>query len=265
MSAPVVQAQRSEPGNDRPAAPDAQTEENLPAQAPEPVPAPAMPEPPAVAPSTTDDLSLAQSAVDSGFIITLAQELRAPITSLKGSYELLKDPEHIRTNPTETKRLMENVERSILRLERQTSDLLEVGYLRTGSLKLVTQPIDLTEPILAAIDISRPEAVQRQVAIELDLQPELPMVIADCYRLTQVITHLLSNAIKFTPVYGSVVLTVETGFSDVGFGAESRQKNEVVGGLWVLRTYSFAGVPLILMPAGMTYAVASNQPFISDA
>ena len=225
-SAPVVQAQRSEPGNDRPVAPDAQTGENLPAEAREPVPAPATPGPAAVAPSTTDDLSLAQSAVDSGFIITLAQELSAPITSLKVSYELLKDPEHVGTNPAETKRLMENVERSISRLERQTSDLLEVGYLRTGSLKLVTQPIDLTEPILAAIDISRPEAVQRQVAIELDLQPELPMVIADGYRLTQVITHLLSNAIKFTPVDGSVVLTVETGFSDLGFGAESRQKNE---------------------------------------
>ena len=39
----------------------------------------------------------------------------------------------------------------------------------------------------------------------------------------------------------------------------------VIGGTWILRTYSFAGVPLILVPVGMTYAIASNLPFVSDA
>ncbi|MCZ6538978.1 MAG: hypothetical protein O6922_04030 [Chloroflexi bacterium] len=39
----------------------------------------------------------------------------------------------------------------------------------------------------------------------------------------------------------------------------------LVGGIWILRRFSFAGVPLVFLPVGMTYAVASNQPFISEA
>ncbi|MCI0803718.1 MAG: HAMP domain-containing histidine kinase [Chloroflexi bacterium] len=221
---PAESSQQGEPEDDGPVASSQkhEPEENL----PEPEPEPEKPELSTAPPQTDDEFSLAKSAVNSSFIITLAQELRAPITSLKVSYELLKDPNPVRLSAAETKRLLENIERSISRLERQTSDLLEIGYLRSGSLNLITQPVDLTEPILAAIDISRPAAAQRHVAIELDLQPDLPTVFADGYRLTQVMTHLLSNAIKFTPVRGSVVITVETGFSDFDSGAENRQKTE---------------------------------------
>ncbi len=93
-------------------------------------------------------------------------------------------------------------------------------------MSLVKQPLDFTESLLTAIDISRPAAAQRHVSIELELNPDQPDVNADGYRLTQVMTHLLSNAIKFTPVQGSVLITVETGFADAGSGPENRQKND---------------------------------------
>ena len=197
-------------------------EDNL----PEPEPEPEKPELSTVQPPVAGDFSLARSAVNSGFIVTLGHELRTPIASLRVSYDLLKDPETVKGNPGELRRLLGNIDRSIAKLERQASDLLEVGYIRSGSISLVKQPLDLTEPLLAAIDISRPAAAQRHVAIELELQPDQPRVIADGYRLTQVMTHLLSNAIKFTPVQGSVLITVETGSSDTGSGTENRQKNE---------------------------------------
>ena len=174
-------------------------DDNLPEPEPEPEPVGA------------DERSLAQSAVNAGFVITLATELRTPISSLRVSFDLLKDPEAVRNNPEESKRLVSNIERSIARLERQASDLLEVGYINTGSLSLVTQPINLSEPILASIDISRSTAALRQVAIELEMEPDIPQVIADGFRLTQVMTHLLSNAIKFAPVGESVVISISTG------------------------------------------------------
>ena len=151
-------------------------------------------------------MSLARSAVESGFVVTLATELRTPISSLRVSFDLLKDPEVIRNNPVESNRLVENIERSIVRLERQASDLLEVGYIHNGNLTLAKEPLLVSEPVLAAIDISRPAATLRKVAIELEMEPDLPRAITDGLRLTQIVSHLLSNAIKFTPVGGSVVI-----------------------------------------------------------
>lgn len=156
----------------------------------------AAPELPVKEPIADEELSLARSAVNTGFVITLATELRTPISSLRVSLDLLRDPEATRSNPTESKRLVGNIERSIARLERQASDLLEVGYIHTGSLTLLKQPIVMTEPVLAAIDIAKSPATLRRVSIELEMEPDLPRVIADGFRLTQIMTHLLSNAIK---------------------------------------------------------------------
>jgi signal transduction histidine kinase len=187
-------------------------------EAPEPEPEPAK--------SNVDERSLAQSAVNAGFVITLATELRTPISSLRVSFDLLKDPEAVRNNPEESKRLVGNIERSIARLERQASDLLEVGYINTGSLSLIKQPINISEPILAAIDISRSTAALRQVAIELEMEPDIPRVIADGFRLTQIMTHLLSNAIKFAPVGESVVISLSSGHAEEsGPYEENSQKN----------------------------------------
>ena len=93
-------------------------------------------------------------------------------------------------------------------------------------MSLVKQPLDITEPMLAAIDISRPAAARRHVAIELEVLPDQPTLIADGYRLTQVMTHLLSNAIKFEPVQGSVLVTVTTGPPETDPDAENRQGSE---------------------------------------
>ena len=203
--APLTPGQRSDAGDDGQVEINSDSEDDKPTQA--------ATELPSDAPSETDETTLAQSAIDSGFIITLAHELRTPIASLRVSYDLLKDPETVRGKPSESKRLLGNIDRSIARLERQASDLLEVGYLRSGSLSLVRQPLDLTESLLVAVDSSRAAAAQRQISIELELEPEQPLVLADGYRLTQVMTQLLSNAIKFTPVNGSVLITVKPGFS----------------------------------------------------
>jgi signal transduction histidine kinase len=181
---------------------------------------------PDAVPEQVDEQSLARSAVSAGFVITLATELRTPISSLRVSFDLLKDPEAVRSNPEESKRLIGNIERSIARLERQASDLLEVGYINTGSLTLIKQPINISEPILAAIDISRSTAALRQVAIELEIEPNLPRVVADGFRLTQIVTHLLSNAIKFTPVGESVVISMSTGTS--GSPSSTAENQELV-------------------------------------
>jgi len=193
----LVEAEAEQPAEEE------QPEEASSATPDEPEPEP---EPAISAPNIDEELSLARSAVESGFVVTLATELRTPISSLRVSFDLLKDPEAIRNNPVESNRLVENIERSIVRLERQASDLLEVGYIHNGNLTLAKEPLLVSEPVLAAIDISRPAATLRKVAIELEMEPDLPRVITDGLRLTQIVSHLLSNAIKFTPVGGSVVI-----------------------------------------------------------
>lgn len=170
---------------------------------------------------------LAGGAVGAEFIVTLAQELRAPLSALRVSFDLLKDPNAIRNRPGELRRLLDNMERSIARLERQMTDLLEVGYLRSGTLPLRREVVSPNGVLAAAIDHLRPQAAQRNVAIELIVEEALPAVNVDPARLEQVLVHLLSNAIKFTAVDGLVM--VRAWVRPVNAGAPSHGPGAAVG------------------------------------
>lgn len=157
----------------------------------------------------------AWSIASSEFLVTLAHELRTPISSLRVSLDLLRDPAVEGGSAGELRRLMDNAERSLGRLERQVADLLEIGYIRQGALSLRRQWTSIHLPVSSALDQVRSAAMQRSVAVELTVEDDLPDVYVDPVRVSQILIHLLSNAIKFTPVNGVVTLAVtKTGAND---------------------------------------------------
>ncbi|MEX0762947.1 MAG: HAMP domain-containing sensor histidine kinase [Dehalococcoidia bacterium] len=151
----------------------------------------------------------------SDFLVTLAHELRTPISSLRVSFDLLKDPAVEKGSAGELQRLMDNAERSLGRLEIQVANLLEIGYLRDGALSLRQEWASIHLPVSSALDQVRSAAMQRSVAVELTVEEDLPDVYVDAVRVSQILVHLLSNGIKFTPVNGVVTLAVtKTGAND---------------------------------------------------
>jgi len=84
----------------------------------------------------------------------------------------------------------------------------------------------MSVPVLAAIDSSRTAAALRHVDIEFEMEPKLPEVDADGFRLTQIITQLLSNAIKFSPVGEAVLISIKSGAAEsAGNSGVNRSEN----------------------------------------
>lgn len=140
------------------------------------------------------------------FLATLSHELRTPLNAIIGWAEMLQAG-----NLNEQERVMgmRTIERNARAQIQLVDDLLDVGRITSGKMRLQIQTVDLVEIARAAIDIVRPSATGKKIKLSGDWKrPEL-FVQGDADRLQQVAWNLLSNAIKFTPARGQVTVRVE--------------------------------------------------------
>ncbi|EWT05613.1 histidine kinase [Intrasporangium chromatireducens Q5-1] len=135
-------------------------------------------------------------------VADVAHELRTPVTILRGQTEQLLDGV---AAPT-TARLV-SLHDEVLRLERLTDDLATLSAADAAGLDLHTDRVDLatlTRGVVTSMD-----ATFEGASLHVDVAAGHPVFVdADATRLTQVITNLLTNAAKFTPVGGAVTVTV---------------------------------------------------------
>jgi PAS domain S-box-containing protein len=137
------------------------------------------------------------------FLATLSHELRTPLQSILGWLWVA------RTGGPAIQEAVETAERNARLLSQLIDDLLDVSRIISGKLKLDLQAVDLRTTIAAALDVVRPAAEARKIAIQLSLDHEVSMVSGDANRLQQVVWNLLSNAVKFTPEGGTVEVRLE--------------------------------------------------------
>jgi signal transduction histidine kinase len=153
----------------------------------------------------------------------LGHELRNPLAALNTGIALLRRSEAGRP-PAGAVDLME---RQVRQMTRVVDDLLGLAFLAHGKLKLQTECVDavvLAEEVLASL---QPLAARKTLALSC-LHPVKPaMVDADHAKLTQVLTNLVGNAIKYTPAGGEVQLSfrddgefVEISVADTGVGLD---------------------------------------------
>ncbi len=136
------------------------------------------------------------------FTRALAHELKTPLTSVQASSELLVS--ELRDEPM--LRLSRSISRSASNLNKRIDELLDLARSEIGMLQLNLETVDVMQLLRDLADDMNPVAANRQQSLVLDLPPSLPMVQADSARLHQVVTNLLSNAFKFTPKGGSIIV-----------------------------------------------------------
>ncbi|MDT5270216.1 MAG: hypothetical protein QOH49_2402 [Acidobacteriota bacterium] len=156
------------------------------------------------------------------FLATLSHELRTPLTAIVGWSEILRNP---KLDPATALRAIEIIRRNARMQAQLVDDLLDVSRIIIGKLRLSVQPVDLGTVIIATVDGLRPAAEAREIRLQLQLDAPAGQVSGDPDRLQQVAWNLISNAIKFTPQGGSVVISlarveshVEVTVSDTGIG-----------------------------------------------
>ncbi|MEI6985697.1 MAG: ATP-binding protein [Rhodospirillaceae bacterium] len=145
----------------------------------------------------------------SAFLATMSHELRTPLTSIIGFSEIIRDQCF---GPVGTPAYAEyagDINESGLHLLDLINDILDIAKIESGKLVIAPSHIN-TEAVMASMyRLVRQRAILQNLEFSLSLQPDLPPLWADERAVKQVVYNMLSNAIKFTPKMGCIVLAAE--------------------------------------------------------
>lgn len=144
----------------------------------------------------------------SRFIAIAAHELRTPITVIRGYLDILLDPSdpHVEVDPR-TKTLLEGIFNGVRRLHEIVEDMLDVIRIEAKTLDLKIAPVRLDEVAQKAVAQHQVDARQRNLTLRLEPMRHLPTIWGDGTRIGQLLGHLISNAIKYTPDGGRITVS----------------------------------------------------------
>jgi PAS domain S-box-containing protein len=142
------------------------------------------------------------------FVATVSHELRTPLTSIAGALGLLAG-NAAGTLPEPAARLIAIACTNSQRLVRLIDDILDIGKIESGRIVFDLKRVEVLSLVKQAIEANRGFADRYDVAIQLGAASQEGEVSADPDRLAQVVTNLISNAIKFSPRGGNVVVAAE--------------------------------------------------------
>lgn len=204
----------------------------------------------------------AANAAKSLFLANMSHEVRTPLTSLLAATELLCDAD---LPPTET-RLVEMVDRSGEKLLALVNDILDFSRLEAGLLEVRRKAISVSDLTRAAAAWAEPLAEQRGLEFRCHAANALPETLAgDDARISQVLTTLMDNALKFTEqghvrlsvdLVGSSVDAVDVRFlvEDTGIGIDADQ----LDGIFHCFTQADASMTRKYGGAGLGLAIAQE-------
>ena len=138
------------------------------------------------------------------FVANVSHELKTPLTSIQGFSQAILDGTV--DSPDEINEAAQVIYDESARMHRMVLDLLDLARLDSGTADITLSPVDLSALLHTIVEKFRPQSQKSGVEIELDVPLDLPPVIADGDRLSQVFTNLVDNALKFTPSGGMVKL-----------------------------------------------------------
>lgn len=163
-------------------------------------------------------------------IANVAHELRTPLSCLQGNLEALRDGV-FEPDPT----LLADLHGEALRLGVVLDELQNLAMAEAGLAIHDLTAVDLADLVARVVRLLRAEFVRKGVTLHEKFPDALSPVQADAARLEQVITNLLTNALKFTPDGGQVSIsanqwgdgTVELVIADTGIGLPSEELNRI--------------------------------------
>jgi two-component system phosphate regulon sensor histidine kinase PhoR len=164
----------------------------------------------------------------SDFVANVSHELRTPLTAIRGYAETLRQSPP--DDPADAQHFLSIIEKHAERLSRLTEDLLTLSDLESGKIELDFNPVDIARVVKSVLEMFSDQAYKKQITLEQVIEPGLPAVIGDVDRLQQLCINLVDNAVKYTPINGTVAVkaqraminssieAVEVSVADTGMG-----------------------------------------------
>ena len=136
------------------------------------------------------------------FVANVTHEIKTPLTAISGFVETLEGGA-IR-DPDLANRFLQTIRENVLRLNRLVDDLLTLSSIELGESALHSESVALEEILDKATALIQAKASLKGVALQTDLPPDLPAILADRDRAVQVLLNILDNAVKFSPEGGKI-------------------------------------------------------------
>jgi signal transduction histidine kinase len=157
--------------------------------------------------------------VKTDLISTVSHELKTPLTSIRLAIHVLLQEKLGLLSPQQMELLVTARDDSD-RLYRVIEDLLDISRIESGQAEIKLQPVNVEELVLQATDKMRATFLDRKIILNLELDPDVPRVLADQIRLQLVFDNLLNNALKYTGMGGKVTIAAQPEDSMVRFAVE---------------------------------------------
>lgn len=201
----------------------------------------------------------------SRFLATMSHELRTPINGVLGSLNLIEKMDLSK----EATRLLERAQSSGELLKSLIDDILDLGKLEAGKMKIEPQVFEVRKLLKQVSDLWRPSASVKNVEIEFIAKDEVPTYAkAGFDRIRQVLVNFMSNAVKFTP-RGKITISVKLkesknillfSVSDTGIGIKESDQSK----LFKLFSQVGEGHNRIYGGTGMGLAISSQLASLMD-
>jgi signal transduction histidine kinase/amino acid transporter len=169
----------------------------------------------------------------SEFLSTFSHELRTPLTSIRAYTELLRDEDTIGSDED---RMLEIIEKNSVRLSVLIEDILTLSHLNSAVYDIHLVPVDVDPVIEMVCESLLPTAEGKALTLTARISGTGAMVLGDEQQLERLLLNLVSNAVKFTPPGGSVLVDVWVSASsvvlsvaDTGIGIPANEQEAVFG------------------------------------
>lgn len=168
----------------------------------------------------------------SNFMLAASHELRTPLTAIRGYIQLLISEKGGKLNESQ-REFLGHLERATGRLHRLLNQLLNISKIELGQTSLKIDETKMEDLLQEEISIYKAEAEHKQISLALTVQNDLKSIRCDTDQIKEVISNLISNALKFTPAKGRVevnakrldhVLEIQVRDTGIGIKAEDYSK-----------------------------------------
>ena len=174
------------------------------------------------------------------FLANMSHEIRTPLNGIIGFTRELKETKL----SEEQEEIVDIIEESSDNLMHIVNDILDFSKIKAGKIQLENIRFDPIEKIEASIDTFVAQAREKEIELKVSIDPEIPIhLLGDPTKIVQILSNLISNALKFTPKKGNIEIDVKTirgnnqtqnnhttlqfSVKDSGIGISDKEKKEI--------------------------------------
>lgn len=168
------------------------------------------------------------------FLSQLSQEVRTPLTGILGYAELLQD-KRVGSLSARQQQYLQNIHGSAHHILKLANDLLELAQADAGQKTFYAEEFSPLVVLDEVNGLMASQAANKEITLTVHAEPRLPPIRGDFHQFRQILLHLVSNAIKFTPEKGEVTVTARApnrgtlavSITDTGIGIRPEERGRI--------------------------------------